>query len=131
MRVTRVAVGKAKLVYLIVADKKLSYPEGRSKIAYVGTTKNGVWRVAQSAAHRTYEILTRRGVQSFRVHVVTCRPRQNVKTWLKLERAFLLAFREMFGAVPVCNSHGKKIAERDEFDYFARARIGRVIEDLS
>jgi len=65
MRVTRVAVGNAKLVYVIVADKRLTYPEGRSKIAYVGTTKNGVSRVAQSAAFRTDQSLNRRGVQSF------------------------------------------------------------------
>lgn len=54
-----------------------------------------------------------------------------MKTWLKMERAFLLVFREMFGDVPVCNSQGKKITEHDEFEYFARARIKRVIEDLS
>lgn len=131
MRVTRVAVGKAKLVYVVVADKKLKYPSGRSRIAYIGTTKNGVSRVAQSAAHRTDQILSKRGVQSFSVHLVTCRPRQKVKTWIKLERAFLLAFREEFGSVPTCNSHGKGIMEVDEFAYFARARIKRVIEDLS
>jgi hypothetical protein len=131
MRVTRVAAGKAKLVYVIVADRKVRYPEGRSRIVYVGTTKNGVSRVAQSAASRTDDILARRGVHSFTVHVVTCRPRQKVKTWVKLERAFLLAFRDRFGAVPGCNSHGKKIRELDEFDYFARSKINRVIEDLS
>lgn len=131
MRVTRVAVGSAKLVYVIVADKKLAYPNGRSRIAYIGTTKNGVSRLAQSAAYRTDEILGRRGVQSFRVHVVTCRPRQKVKTWFKLERAFLLVFRETFGKVPVCNSHGKGITVHDEFSYFARTRIQRVIDDLS
>lgn len=126
------AIGSDKLVYVIVADKKLKYPKGRSRMAYVGTTKHGVSRVAQSAASRADQILREPGVRSFRVHVVTCRPKAGVRTWLKLERAVLLAFRERFGEVPVCNSQGKRMKERDEFEkYFARARIKRVIEDLS
>lgn len=131
MRVSRVAVGHAKLVYVVVADKKLNYPKGRSRIAYFGTTKNGVSRVAQSAAYRTDEIFRKRGVRSFTVHLVTCRPRQRVKMWVKLERAFLLAFRDQFGAVPACNSHGKGITGLDEFEYFARTKIDRLIADLS
>lgn len=123
MRVSRVALGAPKLVYVIVTDKKLRYRDGRSRIAYVGTTKNGMTRLAQSAASRTDDILRRRGVESFRVHVVTCRKRRNVKTWRKLERALLLAFRDKYGQVPVCNVHGKRMVERNEFEYFARSRI--------
>ena len=131
MRVSRVALDNEKLVYVIVADKKLKYRHGRSKIAYIGTTKNGVSRLAQSAASRTDAILRRRGVQSFTVHVVTCRPRQRVKTWRKLERAFLLAFRELYGEVPACNVHGKRMTVRGEFVYFSKVRIENVIGDLS
>lgn len=131
MRVTRVALDGLKLVYIIVADRKLNYPKGRSKVAYIGTTRNGAARIAQSAAYRANEILGLHGVRSLRVYVVMCRPRQRVKTWTKLERAFLLSFREKFGVIPVCNSQGKGIREVDEFDYFARTRIARVLEELA
>lgn len=130
MTVTRVVVGEDKLVYVIVADKKIQYQKGRSRIVYIGTTKNGVTRVAQSAAQRTDAVLGLRGVESFEVRIVTCRPRQRVKTWIKLERALLLAFRERYGEVPSCNTQGKGISEADEFDYFTKSRLNRILEEL-
>ncbi|CAM4256886.1 GIY-YIG nuclease family protein [Myxococcus xanthus] len=131
LHVTRVAAGRDRLVYIITANQKLKYKLGRSRIAYIGTTKNGIDRVAQSAADWTDDVLGQRGVDSFDVRIVTCRPRQKVKTWVKLERAFLLVFREQYGQVPKCNTQGKNIIERDEFYYFAKSRLLRVLEDLS
>jgi len=131
MRITRIALGSANLVYVVVATKELKYPNGMSKIAYVGSSKKGVWRMAQSAAYWAAAILRKRGVDSIHVHVVACRHLQKQKTWQKLERAFLLTFRKMFGAVPMCNSQGKKIIERDEFAYFTPSGIERVIRELS
>jgi hypothetical protein len=132
MRVTRVSVHRQKLVYIILADTKFKYHAGkRSRVAYIGTTKNGVNRVAQSAATRTDEILGWRGVESFEVRIVVCQPRRNVKTWRKLERAFLIRFREIYGRVPWCNSHGKNMKEDDEFKYFSKARITTLIDDLA
>lgn len=49
MEVNRVTVGKDKLVYVILQDKKMQYPEGRSRVVYIGTTKNGGARIATSA----------------------------------------------------------------------------------
>jgi hypothetical protein len=63
--------------------------------------------------------------------VITCRPRQRVKTWVKLERALLLSFKELYGEVPKCNTQGKNIIEIDEFDYFRRDRLKRILEDLA
>jgi len=130
MQVTRVAIGDEKLVYVLLADKAVEYKNGRSRIVYIGTTKRGVSRIAQSAAFRADKILGTRGVHSLSVRVVTCRRKQRTKTWVKLERALLLAFRDQYGDVPICNSHGKKIRELDEFKHFSRARADRVIEDL-
>jgi hypothetical protein len=130
LTVTRVAAGKDKLVYVIVADKKIDYPQERTRVVYIGTTKNGVERVAQSAANKTDEVLSLHGVESFTVRIITCRPRQRVKTWIKLERALLLAFRERYGSVPKCNIQGKGISEKDEFDYFTKSRLNRILEDL-
>ena len=128
---TRVSIGKEKLVYLLIAAKRLKYPRGKSRIAYIGTTRQGLSRIAQSVATRADKILGLPGVTSFHARVVTCKPRQRVKTWLKLERALLVAFKDRFGKVPCCNSHGKKMKAADCFDYFRRARIEDIVDDLS
>ena len=130
--VSRVADNADHLVYFFCCDKRLRYPNGKkSRIAYIGTTASGVWRLTSSAAERASKILSQRGVESFNAFVLTCTARQRVRTWHKLERALLLQFRELFGRVPICNTHGQQMVETDEFDYFARARITDVIEDLS
>jgi len=43
----------------------------------------------------------------------------------------LLAFREKFGQIPDCNIQGKNFVETDEFAYFAKARVMRILDDLS
>ena len=131
LEVSRVSIGRDKLVYVLIADKKLGYKSGRSRVAYIGTTKKGLARVAQSAATKADDILGNRGILKLHARIVTCRPRQSVKMWLKLERALLLCFREEFGEVPQWNSHGKSMRTVDEFQYFSKARISRIIEDLS
>ncbi len=131
LRATRVTVGKMKLVYLLIADKRLKYGDGKSRIAYIGTTKNGVARIAQSVATRAEDILNLHGVRAFHARIVTCNPRQRVKTWTKLERGLLLCFRERFGEVPKFNSHGKRTKETDEFDYFAKKNLLNIIDELT
>ena len=131
LRATRVTIGKKRLVYVLIADKRLKYGRDKSRIAYIGTTKKGVARIAQSVAIRAADILNINGVRTFHARVVTCSPRRNVKTWLKLERGLLICFRERFGDVPRCNSHGKKMKERDVFRYLAKARIRNIIDELS
>jgi len=131
MQVTRISVGKKKLVYLILAKKSVKYPWGRSRVAYIGTTKKGMARIAQSVAARAEVILALHGVREFKVRIVTCPPRPNVKTWEKLERALLLVFRYKYGALPKCNSQGKKMKQKDEFKYFRRERLERILETLA
>lgn len=131
LQATRVSVGKSKLVYILVTDKRLKYPGGKSRVAYIGTTKRGLRRVATSAARHADEIFSLRGVRSFEARVVTCQPRQRVRTWLVLERALLLAFKERYGAQPRCNSHGKRFRVRDEFEYFRRKRLMSILDEVS
>lgn len=128
---TRVSIGKSRLVYVLIADKRLRYSAGKSRIVYIGTTRRGLGRVAGSVAHRANDILALRGVTSFHARLVTCQPRRNVSTWLTLERALLLTFKEKFGEVPKFNSHGKKMRERDEFRYFRKRGIVSLVEELS
>lgn len=119
------------MVYVLVASKMLKYPYGKSKIAYIGTTKKGIQRVAQSVAYSADHILGLHGVRSFEARIVSCRRRQNVSTWEKLESALLLAFRREFGKVPRFNQKGAKMNERDEFTYFNEKRIREIINRLS
>jgi hypothetical protein len=129
--VHRVSIGKLKLAYVLCADKKIKYNSGRSKIVYIGTTKNGIDRLAQSSANQSDIVLRERGINTFSVNVVTCSPRQNVKTWRLLERALILQFKEMFGEAPACNTQGKNTKWNDELSLFARERLRTIIEDLS
>ncbi|WP_157515261.1 hypothetical protein [Luteimonas abyssi] len=127
----RVILDNEKIVYLLVASKPLHYPSGKSRIAYIGTTKKGGSRIASSVATRESSILNLHGVTEFEARVITCKARQRVKMWIKLERALLLSFRDIFGEVPRCNTHGKGFVEEKEFEYFARNRVNAIIRSLS
>ena len=130
MQVTRVFIGKKKLVYAILAQKPLRYRWGRSRVAYIGTTKKGVARIAQSVAARAEHVLGLYGVREFEVRILTCAPRRAVETWKKLERALLLLFRQRYGDLPKCNTVGKRVRPDDEFDYFRRDRLERLLDQL-
>jgi hypothetical protein len=54
-----------------------------------------------------------------------------VKTWHKLERGLLLAFKDKFGEPPKCNIAGKNMQWTDELDYFTQERLNRVIDKYS
>jgi len=129
--VSRVSIGDDRLVYVMVADKKFKYPNERSRIVYIGTTKNGVFRVTNSIAERAEDILLEHGVESFDVRIVTCHARQRVKMWHRLEQAMLVIFREINGASPLCNADTAGVNEGNVFDLFSRARVRRILEDLA
>jgi hypothetical protein len=130
MHVTRVPLNSAKLVYVIVASKKLRYRWGRSPIVYIGTTRKGTGRMAQSAARLTDKVLSKHGVKSFDVRMLTCRPRNRVKTWIELERALLHAFRKMYGDVPEFNSQGKRARDTNAFRYFRENRLREILQQI-
>lgn len=129
--ITREAVKSEKLVYVAVSNRLLNYEHGRSRIAYIGTTRQGAHRMAASAAAKAQEMLDLHGVKELCFYTVTCRSRQNVRSWAKLERALLLAFREKFGEVPECNTQGGSIEWTDELKYFTRQRLESVIQQYS
>lgn len=131
LTLTRVSIGRDKLVYVLLADKKLDYANGRSRIAYIGTTKNGVARIASSAAAKAQSILGRRGIKALEARVVTTHPRQKVAMWRKLERGLILAFKDQFDEPPRWNTHGKRMKWTDEERYFKKTRLATIIEDLS
>jgi hypothetical protein len=132
LEITRSAIGNEKLVYVLLTDKSFEYRHnGKSRVGYIGTTKVGIARLAQSAAGKATKMLRWPGVKKVTARIVTCLGRRKVETWKKLERAMLLEFRSRYGDVPWCNSHGKKIVETDEFSYFSREAIRRLIIKLN
>jgi len=130
LTVRRMGVKSDRLVYLIVACKRQRYRWGRSCVVYVGTTRSGLGRIAASAAYRAKKVLSWLGVRQFEVRVVTCQKKPGVRTWRLLERALLLTFLKKYGDPPRCNQHGKGIRERDEFAYFRRDRLERILSAL-
>ncbi|MCX5648871.1 MAG: hypothetical protein NTX40_07225 [Planctomycetota bacterium] len=133
MEVTRVSIHGKKLVYVIQAQKPWKYREGRSRVVYIGTTRKGVTRIAQSAAAKAKQVLELHGVRAFEVRILACAPRRNVKTWLKLERALLAVFRKEYGAPPKCNTVGKRVKWRDDIEgkYFKRSRLVNILASLA
>ncbi len=129
--VTRVGVGDDRFVYVMVADKKLNYSKGRSRIAYIGTIKKSIFRVLGSVAERADQILRSHGVESFVVRVITFHRRKRVKMWYRLERALLVFFRELYVEPPRCNDQTDGKNAGTVFDLFAHARVKRVLEDLA
>lgn len=130
LTVNRVSLDHEKLAYVMCGNRKWRYAGGRSPIVYIGTTKKGLSRIASSVVVRAWDMLYEHGFTSLDVRVVTCQPRRGVKTWLKLERALLLAFRDRYGEVPCCNTQGSGIVEANEFELFSRKRINTIIADL-
>jgi hypothetical protein len=126
-----VLIGSEQLVYVLVTDKRLRYDHGKSRIVYTGTTRNGSARVAQSVATQAETILALHGVHAFHASILTCKPRQRLRTWLKLERALPVCFLEQFGDVQECNRHGGKMKPGDAFDYFSKVRVVELIQELS
>jgi len=128
--INRSAFRATKLVYVVRANKEFRYPWGRSRIGYIGTTKVGAGRVATSAVAKGEELLGRYGIKHLDLHIVTCGRLAGVETWLKLERALIIRFRESFGRVPQANSVGKLMRWRDEKRYFSEQKLDKIIDGL-
>jgi hypothetical protein len=129
--INRVAFKDSKLVYVARANKKIRYPWGRSKIAYIGTTKKGARRIASSAVWKGADLLFQYGIKHLELHVVLCAKQPGVESWKKLERALLIRFRELHGTIPKGNNQGQKIRWKDERQYFSQDRLDKIIEELS
>lgn len=129
--ITRTATKASELVYIAVANKAIKYPSGKSRIVYIGTTKNGAERIAASAAAKASEMLGLHGVKHLELFVVTSTLMGKVKTWHKLERGLILAFKDQFGEPPKCNIVGKNMRWTDELTYFTHGRLNGVISQYS
>lgn len=75
-------------------------------------------------------MLANHGIKQISFHIIRCTPLRNVKTWVKLERALLLAFKHTYGSVPVANSVGKNARWRDELEYFTEKRLVAILRSF-
>jgi hypothetical protein len=128
--INRIAFKATKLVYVARANKKIKYPLGGSRIAYIGTTKKGARRIASSAVWKGSDLLFEYGVKHLELNVVVCGKHQGVETWKKLERALIIRFRERYGTIPRGNNVGMKTRWHDELRYFSQDRLDKIIEEL-
>ena len=125
--VARRAVRKSKVVYLICTPRPQKYLRGRSRIIYIGTTERGVQRAASSAAHKAIDFLQTWGVKWLDVYLVTCPPRPGVRSWARLERDFLIAFKLEYGSVPRANKAGRNLGPDQLSGLFNFRRLCNVL----
>ena len=124
MTLSRAALAKERLVYVLASNKLVKYPRGRSRIVYVGTTKRGVRRVAASVAGRAEGLFERRGIRGVNAHLLTyTRGTGGHDLWLKLERAVLFMFRFEYGTIPILNKMGKNFWPGKEFAHFNKKAL--------
>jgi len=128
MIVHRRILRKNKVVYLLTAASPVKYKNGRSKIVYIGTTKKGASRIAESAARRAEEIMSTRGLKEVNVFVVSCNPRAGLATWKRLEDALLVQFYSTYHEFPMCNDRGKKKWDKELDALFKQKAIDKVLQ---
>ncbi len=125
--ITRNAIKADKLVYVAQANKAIRYKYGESRIVYIGTTKAGARRIAQSAASKAEELLRLYGVRTLQFYTVTSTKIPGLKSWRLLERALILRFRERFGEPPKSNIIGKRMKWNDELEYLTHKKLDDII----
>jgi hypothetical protein len=115
------------MVYILAANKYLKYPNGRSRILYIGTTKKGAGRPAVSAVNKASQVFGKlHGVKTIEVHIATCRPRQSTPTWKHLESSLLDAFRKKYFDLPRYN----KVRPRPKDGLFRDKALASLIEQF-
>lgn len=122
MTVHRRILTKDRIVYLLVGKKSFKYKTGRSRIAYIGTSKRGAKRIASSAAANAEEMFSKRGSKEMHVFIASSTGRPGLATWELLERAFLAEFLNNYKQLPFCNKQGKKYKFTDELDELFRQK---------
>ena len=133
MSIMRDALENKCVSYIILANRRLQYENGGSKIIYIGQTIDGIRRVAESTASRT-EIFEQYDVREIKTYIVSCEPRQEERDmWgdvQNLERAILKVFEEFYGEIPKLNRNGAGPHAQDALDCFSETRIREILRRL-
>jgi hypothetical protein len=126
----RVDYGKDRVVYLLTTNKPYRYTYARSRIAYIGTSKNGASRVAQSAVYKGKPFLEVYGINTLSAYVITVPGKQNVKNWKRLESALLLAFRREYGEKPRANKQQPRGKPESIFKDFKERSLVEILRSV-
>jgi len=128
MTVMRRAIKVRRLVYIICSPRAQKYPNGRSRVIYIGTTGAGVHRLASSMASKALAFLSDWGVKFLEVYAVTCPPRPGLDSWKRLERDLLVTFGIRYGRVPKANTSGKNFTPDKLSKMFQYRRLVKVLK---
>jgi hypothetical protein len=127
MMVDRSAIKQKRLVYLLIASKRIKYLFAKSGIVYIGSTAKGIRRVAASAAYNAKWILEAYGTRKFAARVVTCPGVPGLPIWKVLESDLLLTFHAQFGELPALN----KLRPKSLSGRFPAAQLMGILTELS
>ncbi len=123
----RADYGKDRIVYLLEVNKSHRYPRGRSRIVYIGTSRNGASRVAQSLVFKGKPYLEDHGIRELKAYVITVPGKRKVKMWKELESALLLGFVREYGAKPDANKQVPRGKAETIFKYFREKEIVAIL----
>jgi len=128
MTVHRRILTKDRIVYLLVGKKPFKYRSGRSRIAYIGTSKRGARRIATSAAYKADKVFSKWGSRELEVFIASSEARPGLASWEYLERALLAEFLNFYKQLPFCNKQGNKLKFDDKLHrMFKQKRIYRIL----
>jgi hypothetical protein len=117
-----------RMVYILTAKKPLKYPNGRSRIIYIGTTGKGTRRPATSAVDKASEAFgTLRGVKEIEVYIVTSGGRRAVRTWEHLESSLLAIFLGRYLQLPKYNKKRGSIRYAEDVTLFKRKTLEQIL----
>ena len=125
---TRAKYGKDKIVYLLTVNRPHRYSRGSSHIVYIGTSKNGVSRVAASSASKGRTYLESHGIKKLSAYVVPVPLKPNVRMWEELESALLLAFLREYGDKPEANKQLPRGSSQKIFKYFKERDVLQILK---
>jgi hypothetical protein len=129
--ITRTAYAASELVYIAYANRPYRYQHGDSRVVYIGTTKNGVWRVASSAVWKAKDVFEHWGFHTLEFYIIAAKRQGKQPTYRKLERALLLRFRERYGTPPVANKQGAKMRWRKDDNAFTFASLNKILDEFA
>lgn len=117
-----------RMVYILAAKKPLKYPNGRSRIIYIGTTGKGTRRPATSAVDKASEAFGElRGVKEIETYIVTCGGRKAVRTWEHLESSLIAIFLGRYLKLPEYNKKRGSIRYAEDVTLFKRKALEKIL----
>jgi hypothetical protein len=120
-----------RMVYILTAKKPLKYPNGRSRIIYIGTTGKGTRRPATSAVDKASEAFGElRGVREIEAYIVT-RTRRAVRTWEHLESSLLAIFLGRYLQLPKYNKKRGSIRYAEDVTLFKRKTLEQILSKFA